>query len=147
MPQLAGHYVITKITLEILSTQVYSVLDSMLCELSRQLSNCEIIMGIRALNPTSSKFCQEEALFPFVYSCHINDLRHELHQMKRILERKVQAGKQKPACIVDLTLLIEPYKEVVQELFRLCKIAVAIPVSTAACERSFSALKLVKSYL
>uniref|UniRef100_A0A4W5JYP4 HAT C-terminal dimerisation domain-containing protein n=1 Tax=Hucho hucho TaxID=62062 RepID=A0A4W5JYP4_9TELE len=33
------------------------------------------------------------------------------------------------------------------ELFKLCKIAVSIPVSTASCELSFSALKLVKTYL
>uniref|UniRef100_A0A6Q2XCH7 TTF-type domain-containing protein n=1 Tax=Esox lucius TaxID=8010 RepID=A0A6Q2XCH7_ESOLU len=62
-----------------------------------------------------------------------------------ILERK--AGIQKPTSVVDLTVLIEPFKEVFHKLFKLCKIAVAIPVSTAACERSFSTLKLVKSYL
>ena len=35
----------------------------------------------------------------------------------------------------------------VAELFRLCKIAIAIPVSSAGCERSFSSLKLIKTYL
>ena len=35
----------------------------------------------------------------------------------------------------------------VTELFRLCKIAIAIPVSSAGCERSFSSLKLIKTYL
>ena len=44
-------------------------------------------------------------------------------------------------------LFIESYQEVFFELFRLCKIAVEIPVSTASCERSFSTLKLVKTYL
>lgn len=43
--------------------------------------------------------------------------------------------------------MIEPLKEVFHELFQLCKIAIAIPVSTASCERSFSTLKLVKTYL
>lgn len=37
--------------------------------------------------------------------------------------------------------------EVFHELFRLCKIAVALPVTTASCERSFSALKLIKNHL
>ncbi len=54
---------------------------------------------------------------------------------------------QKPSSVVELALFIEPYKEVFFELFKLCKIAVSIPVSTASCERSFSALKLVKTYL
>lgn len=31
--------------------------------------------------------------------------------------------------------------------FRLCKIAIALPVSSAACERSFSAVKLIKTHL
>lgn len=46
--------------------------------------------------------------------------------------------------IVDLTVFLEPYQEVFHELFRLCKIAAALPVSSDACERSFSALKLMK---
>lgn len=54
---------------------------------------------------------------------------------------------QRPSSVVELALFIEPYKEVFFELFKLCKIAVSIPVSTASCELSFSALKLVKTYL
>ncbi|XP_019905690.2 zinc finger MYM-type protein 1 isoform X1 [Esox lucius] len=129
----------------------YPILHNMLSEVNRRFSklNCQIMKGIQALNPKSTTFCQEEVLFPFasIYECNIEDLKHEMHQMNRILERKMEAGLQKPSCIVDLTLFIEPYKEVFHELFRLCKIAVAIPVSTAACERSFSTLKLVKTYL
>lgn len=30
-------------------------------------------------------------------------------------------------------------------MFKLCKIALALPVSTASCERSFSMLKLIKT--
>ncbi|KAF7661240.1 hypothetical protein LDENG_00266520 [Lucifuga dentata] len=52
-----------------------------------------------------------------------------------------------PSDVVELTLFIEPYKEVFFELFKLCKIAAALPVSTASCERSFSTLKLVKTHL
>lgn len=51
------------------------------------------------------------------------------------------------ASILDLTAFLEPYKEVFHELFRLCKIAIALPASTATCERSFSALKLIKNHL
>lgn len=54
---------------------------------------------------------------------------------------------EKPSDTVALTRFIEPYKEVFFELFKLCKIAVALPVSSASCERSFSTLKLVKTYL
>uniref|UniRef100_A0A8D3E2D0 HAT C-terminal dimerisation domain-containing protein n=1 Tax=Scophthalmus maximus TaxID=52904 RepID=A0A8D3E2D0_SCOMX len=49
--------------------------------------------------------------------------------------------------IVELTKIIEPFKEVFNGLFRLCKIAIAIPVSNASCESSFSTLKLIKTHL
>lgn len=74
-------------------------------------------------------------------------MRRELHLLKRILERKSQAGLEKPYSIVELTKFIEPLHEVFHQVFRLYKIAVTIPVSTASCEGSFSVLKLIKSYL
>lgn len=49
--------------------------------------------------------------------------------------------------MLEFTEFLEPFSEVLFELFRLCKIAMALPVSTAACERSFSTLKLIKNHL
>lgn len=105
--------------------------------------------SIQALNPQKDAFLKETALFSFaqLYDSDIDDLGHELHQFSRILDRKIQTGMQRPSSTVELVQFIEPYKEVFFELYRLCKIAVAIPVSTASCERSFSTLKLVKTYL
>ncbi len=60
---------------------------------------------------------------------------------------KVKTGDTETISILDLAVFVEPFKDVFQEFFRLCKIAVAIPVSTAACERSFSCLKLTKTHL
>uniref|UniRef100_A0A3P8Y0Z0 Uncharacterized protein n=1 Tax=Esox lucius TaxID=8010 RepID=A0A3P8Y0Z0_ESOLU len=64
--------------------------------------------------------------FPFarMYESNIEDLGYELHQFRRILERKIQSGMQKPSSVVELALFIEPYKEVFFELFKLCKILV-----------------------
>lgn len=129
----------------------YPVLDHMLTEINRRFSkpNCQVMRGIQALNPTNATFCDEAALLPFaaIYGSNTEDMRHELHQLKRVLERKSQAGLEKPSSVIELTKFIEPHHEVFHEVFRLCKIAVTIPVTTAACERSFSVLKLVKSYL
>lgn len=123
----------------------------MLNELNRRFpsKNCDIMNGIQTLNPTSDVFLKEKSLFPFarMYESNIEDLGHELHQFRRLLERRIQSGMQRPSSVVELALFIEPYKEVFFELFKLCKIAVSIPVSTASCELSFSALKLVKTYL
>lgn len=54
---------------------------------------------------------------------------------------------QKSTSILEFAMFIEPYKNVFQELFWLCKIAVAIPFSLATCEKSFSWLKLIKTHL
>lgn len=57
----------------------------------------------------------------------------------------MQSGEVKKLCsIVELVCFIEPYRKVFFELFRLCKIAVTLPVSSASCQRSFSTLKLIK---
>ena len=57
------------------------------------------------------------------------------------------SGEQMPFNIAEVKKIIEPFKEVSHELFRLCKWTIAILVSTATCERSIPTLKLVKIYL
>uniref|UniRef100_A0A3B3T0S8 DUF4371 domain-containing protein n=1 Tax=Paramormyrops kingsleyae TaxID=1676925 RepID=A0A3B3T0S8_9TELE len=104
----------------------YPVIDSMLNELNRRFSNtnCELMRSIQSLSPQSDAF------------------------LKEILDRKIQSGEvKKPFSTVELVRFIEPYREVFFELFRLCKIAVTLPVSSASCERSFSTLKLIKTFL
>uniref|UniRef100_A0A3B1JDS8 HAT C-terminal dimerisation domain-containing protein n=1 Tax=Astyanax mexicanus TaxID=7994 RepID=A0A3B1JDS8_ASTMX len=129
----------------------YPVLDHILTELNRRFSsrNCDLMNGIQALNPKSDGFLKEDTLFSFakMYESNIEDLGMNLHQFRRILERKIQTGTPRPFSVVELASFMEPYKEVFFELYKLCKVAVSIPVTTASCERSFSTLKLVKTYL
>ena len=61
--------------------------------------------------------------------------------------RGERSGIDRPSTLLDFFVFLEPYKDVFHKLFRLCKISVVIPVSTASCERSFSALKLIKPHL
>uniref|UniRef100_A0A671K1Y8 HAT C-terminal dimerisation domain-containing protein n=1 Tax=Sinocyclocheilus anshuiensis TaxID=1608454 RepID=A0A671K1Y8_9TELE len=126
----------------------YPVIDSFMGELHRRFSkrNCAIMHGIQALHLKSSTFLQEEPLFSFaeIFDSNIEDLKHELYQTKRVLERK---GKNQMTSLIEFVVFLEPFKEVFHELFRLCKIAIVTPVSSAACERSFSALKLIKNHL
>ena len=101
------------------------------------------------MNPKSTCFLQEEAVFRLgeIYESDSEDLSHELHQTRRLLQRKQQSGMANLSGIVELAVFLEPHKDVFHELFRLCKIAIALPVSSAACERSFSALKLIQTHL
>lgn len=132
-------------------TVFYPILDTVKAELQKRFSktNCDIMKGIQALNPKSNSFLKETPLFCLgsIYNTNLDDLKHELHQAKRILDRKKATGMKDLTSLLEFTVFLEPFSEVFFELFRLCKIAVALPVSTAACERSFSALKLIKNHL
>jgi len=121
----------------------------MLKELNRCFSNtkCELMRSILSLSPQSDAFLKESNVVSFgrLYNADIDDLGHELHQFKRVLNRKIQSGEvKKPRRTVELVCFIEPYREVFFELFRLCKIAVTLPESSASCDCSFSTLKLIK---
>uniref|UniRef100_A0A3B3RLL1 TTF-type domain-containing protein n=1 Tax=Paramormyrops kingsleyae TaxID=1676925 RepID=A0A3B3RLL1_9TELE len=62
------------------------------------------------------------------YNCSTEDLQYKIPQLKQILERKRTNGLETPNSLIDLTM------------FKLCKIALALPVNTASCECSFSVI-------
>uniref|UniRef100_A0A8C1TZ08 HAT C-terminal dimerisation domain-containing protein n=1 Tax=Cyprinus carpio TaxID=7962 RepID=A0A8C1TZ08_CYPCA len=107
----------------------YPVIDSMLNELNRRFSNtnCELMRSIQSLSPQSDAFLKESDVF----------------HLAVFLIGEVK----KPYSTVELVCFIEPYREVFFELFRLCKIAVTLPVSSASCEHSVSTMKLIKTFL
>ena len=77
----------------------------------------------------------------------MDDLVHEVPQAKRLIERKVKEGVAKPTTLTEFLRFTNPYKEAFHDLFRLCKIVVTIPATSASAERSFPALKGIKTYL
>lgn len=105
----------------------YPILDHVNGEMKRRFSkpNCEIMKGIQALNPKSKIFLQEETVFSFanIYECDLEDLKHELHQARRVVERKAQSGIDLSS-VLEFTVFLEPYKEVFHQLFCLCRIAI-----------------------
>ena len=129
----------------------FAILDAMMGEMNRRFSdtNCSIMSGIQSLSPQCNAFLQLEVVRPFAisYECNLDDLKHELHQAGRLIDRKREAGCEPPKSILEFTCFLEPYKDAFHELYRLCKIAITLPVSSASCERSFSALKRIKTYL
>ena len=48
------------------------------------------MQGLQALNPLSPTFLKDEAilLLAEAYDSNIEDLKHELHQTRRVLDRK-----------------------------------------------------------
>ncbi len=106
--------------------------------------------GISSIYPKTESFLNTESMQKFgqVFDADPDDLSHEIPQAKRLLKRKfTDSGNAAPETLLQFTAFLDPYKDVFAELFRLAKIAVAILVSSAACERSFTCLKLIKTYL
>ena len=75
----------------------------------------------------------------------------ELRQMTRMLQRMKSNGKHPELTpgqeLLQFTNFADGYKDAFYELCRLTRIACTIPITTASAERSFSALKRVKTYL
>jgi len=132
-------------------TEVYlPVIDCLLSELKRRFSveSCAVMRGIQGLNPRSKTFLDLEVLKSMAtkYNVSTEDLTHEVYQAKRLLSRKAQEGITVDS-LQQLVEFMEPYKDAFYALFQLIKIAIILPVSTASCERSFSIMRQIKTYL
>ena len=75
----------------------------------------------------------------------------ELRQMTRMLQRMKSNGRYPELTpgqeLLQFTNFADGYKDAFYELCRLTRIACTIPITTASAERSFSALKRVKTFL
>jgi len=119
----------------------YCILDKITNELNKRFDdNSDIISGISALNPESITFLTYDTILPFAkaYLGDIECLKSEL----KILHKSMNRYETKN----NLNFLKE-YEIAFSETYKLCSIAITIPVSSAACERTFSCMKRVKSYL
>lgn len=127
------------------------IMDHLICEMEKRFSksNIHIMKGIQGLNPASDVFLREDlvVLLGEEYGSNIQDLENEMKQAKRLFTRCKETGTISPSSLIDVMKCLEPFKEVMCELYCLCKIAAVLPVSTAGCERSFSTLKLIKDHL
>ena len=99
-------------------------------------TNCHIVNGVHTPSPNSVHFLDKVAvqLLAEGYGTDVENLRHELHQVKRGTETSLR--------LLEFTRFLKHFELVFSELFRLCKIAVTISVINAAFERSFSTLKI-----
>jgi hypothetical protein len=126
------------------------VIDCLIGELERRFSDTSVtvMLGVQALTPKHSSFLTKDKLEAFakLYSGNNEDLGHEIYQLKRLLQRTEQDSS-KLFTMLELACFLQPYKLAFHQVYRLLNIALVLPVTSAACERSFSAMKLIKSYL
>lgn len=127
------------------------VLDCLISELESRFSQeaTAVMLGIQARTPNCSSFLSNANLeaLSVIYNGNVEDMGHEIHQLKRLLQRTEQNTNRQLTSMLDLARFLEPYKLAFAELYRLVSIALVLPVTSAACERSFSALKVIKNYL
>ena len=99
--------------------------------------------AIRACSPQSAQFLEPAQLQPLIdcYNLDCESLKMESILAKRTLAKKTMGS------IADVFKELSPLKEAFPTLLRLLQIALTICVSSASCERSFSALKRIKTYL
>ncbi len=135
----------------------YPTIDKAVTEINARFStiSVEILRGIDVFVPEHPNFLNAEVVKPLAehYKSNIDDINMELRQVARMMQRKKEDGtlpvglygSDQP--LLNFTNFIEKYKEAFFELHRLSRIAATIPITTASAERSFSTLKLIKTYL
>ena len=104
-----------------------------------------ILFGISAFWPGGRTFLSEKHLKKFAnaYSISENDLKHETLLAKTLLRKESQL----PSSLEQFISFISPYKGAFDCLYKLLLIAVTLPVTSASCERIFSKMKWVKTFL
>ena len=107
--------------------------------------------GIDCLHPLSPNFLRPDGLSPFAdhYGIDQDTLRHDIATYN-ILVRGKQAKDNEfvhPRCLSELINLLTPYRMALPALLEIATIAVTIPVGTAGCERVFSVMRRVKTWL
>jgi len=135
----------------------------MISEFERRFDTAQrsVMHGIQALNLASEHLLDMAHINPFAeaYNADITDLQHELYQAKRLIERatikyewdtdaaKPAICEKPPTSPVSFIAFIARYGDAFHELHGLGRIAITLPVSTASCERSFSALRHIKTWV
>ena len=123
----------------------YYIIDKVLVELhSRFDDSREIILAVAACNPNSKSFLNYSAILPLANECSVDvsGLNGELQVVNNLLSKNkgVETTEDLYSYLCTVNPAFPNLKKVVQG-------AITIPVSSASAERSFSALKRIKTYL
>ena len=122
----------------------YPVVDRFIAEMECRFSsnNLGVMKAIQACSPTSKDFLNPDCLAPLVEYYNLNK---DLVRMEAVLARR--SLKNDVTSLSDVIRELYPLKNAFPCLINVLQIALTIGISTAECERSFSSLKRIKTYL
>ena len=128
----------------------YAVVDCVLEEMSRQFSdsNKEIMMAVQACHPKSENYLKFDSLKPLLtwYASKLpseDSIKLELLHAEVIIRQANPGVKSNYEAIQVFTRLRAAFPGLLQ----LLNIVQTMAITTAPCERSFSSLKRIKTYL
>jgi len=124
---------------------LFPCLDRMISELEKRFSgvNEELLKGVQACSPTSDLFLSEAHLSELALHYHIYLKSEEVMVAKNYLRRKSEAGEVQDMLTVYNLLDADMFPS----LKAIIQVALTIPVSSCSCERSFSALRRLHTWL
>lgn len=111
----------------------YPVIDRLVSEMRRHFSTEAggVLTGVSAISPKHASFLDKKCLQPMAqfYGVTEENLTAELHQVRRLLERKKAHGHVVNDTVGFLTLM-RPYQDAFVDLYRLICISLTLPVVT-----------------
>ena len=125
----------------------FPALDGLLGELKHHFSqkNIDTMKAIQAFCPQSANLLKHSDLKPLALAY---DLDYKTRCMESTLaKRTLENSKAKMEDVSDAFLQLIPLRAVFPTLLKAIQISLTMSVSTAECERSFSALKRIKTHL
>lgn len=128
----------------------YTAIDIILQELRNRFGEFSpVLEAMDALHPESDSFLENKKLVALAlhYNINVDNLNAELKVLVNTIKQYEEKKRVKIRTIMEFLDLLEEYQIVFSETYKLAVISVTIPVSSAACERTFSCLRRIKTYL
>ena len=125
---------------------LFPCVDRMVSELEQRFSSVDagLLKGIQACSPKSQNFLSESHLDELAKHYSINLKKEEVLVARNFLARKTEAGCP-PRDMLAVHNLLD--SDMFPSLKAIFQVALTVPVSSCSCERSFSALRRLHSWL
>jgi hAT family C-terminal dimerisation region len=123
----------------------YPLIDALLFEIRDRFApaTSTLLSNLSVLHPQNNDFLDGNKIKNLALELDL-DLTCTMNE-NNVLSHMFTSDR-KPEDIIDLFHQIRPLKHAFPNMFNLVTIAITMPVSSTTCERTFSRLKLIKTF-